>query len=161
VNENWGKSDSVLRQKHCTKNWGKSLVLGQAQWGNATLDEALDTKKRIVDEEFSIPKIVQPTAWTFSVQPTQIRIWKGKFAGCANCHQTILSETPEAESTLAKSYKEEGRSLRFAGGGRKCALHKDVIEKLQVFYEGKRFADLGVMLRLMTAECRHLDQSLC
>jgi hypothetical protein len=31
---------------------------------------------------------------------------------------------------------------------------------LEAFYDGKRNADLGVLLRLMTAECRLLDLSV-
>jgi hypothetical protein len=35
-----------------------------------------------------------------------------------------------------------------------------VTNKLEMFYDGKINKDIGVMLRLMTAECRLLDPSL-
>jgi hypothetical protein len=125
----------------------------------------LDTKRRIFDKAISIPKNVWPTARKFSVQPTEIRIWKRKFTGSASFHPTtgtgISTATPEGESLPRKCFKKEGLGLQFDGGGRKCALQKDVTDKFLVFYDGKRFADLGIALRLMTAECRLFDPSIC
>jgi hypothetical protein len=106
---------------------------------------------------FKIPKNVRPTARKISVQPTQIRTWKRKLPTGTG----ISTATPEGEILQGKRFKKEGQGLRSNGGKRKCALSKDVIDKLQVFYDSKRFADLGVTLRLMTAECRLLDPSVC
>jgi transposase-like protein len=115
----------------------------------------LQVKKAIVDEAFSSPRNLRATARKFSVQPTQICIWKRKFEGApgAGSNLEIITTTTTASNdskTLSKRIKKCTGS-RFGGGGRKPLLSKDVIQQLKEYYDGKGDEDLGVTLRLMMA----------
>jgi transposase-like protein len=116
----------------------------------------LGIKKRIVTEAYSIPRNLRPTARKFNVQANQIRLWKRKFDG--GSFPALSHDDTSIDGEHAKRFKKD--NSRFTGGGRKCSLSKDVINKLKRFYDGKRNEDLGVSLRLMTAECRLLDPSV-
>jgi transposase-like protein len=125
----------------------------------------LEVKRLIVTEAFATPRNLRATARKFSIQPTQIRSWKRKFdENCEAATSTTQQQqdciTGTCTSNTAKRFKKNVGS-RFGGGGRKCALQKDVIESLKKFFEGKRDDDLGVTLRLMMAECRILDPATC
>jgi transposase-like protein len=120
----------------------------------------LQVKKAIVDEAFSSPRNLHTTAWKFSVQPTQICIWKRKFEvalGAGSNLENITTTTASNNSkTLSKRFKKCTDS-RFGSGGQKPLLSKDVIQQLKEYYDGKRDEDLGVTLQLMMAECRLVD----
>ncbi len=111
----------------------------------------LEIKKAIVAEAYAIPRNLRATAHKFTVQANQIRIWKRKFD--ENCAPALSHDTT-GEGDKAKRFKKDNSVSRFIGGGRKCALDKDVVSHLEKFYDGKGSEDLGVTLRLMTAECR-------
>jgi hypothetical protein len=102
-----------------------------------------------------MPRNLRATACKFSVQPTQKRIWKSMFD--KNCVPALAHGDTGTGEEKSKRLK---KNSRFSGGGRKCALCKETVDRLEAFYDGKRNADLGVSLRLMTAECRLVDPSV-
>jgi transposase-like protein len=102
----------------------------------------VEVKKKIVMEAYSMPQNLRETARRFSLQTTQIRIWKRKFD--KNCAPSSAhADETSAREERSKQFK---KNSRFSGGGRKCALLKETIDKLKAFYDGKRNADLGVPL---------------
>jgi hypothetical protein len=56
-------------------------------------------------------------------------------------------------STRLYYWYGENVGSQFGGGGRKCALLKDILEGLKNCFDGKRDDDIAVTLWLMMVEC--------
>jgi len=94
---------------------------------------SLEKKRQIVNEAFSAPCMVRPTARKWSVQPTQIRKWRQQMQQDAMLPAYPYPCTGE-ERTIVKTHK----LVKTRNEGRPSMTPNDLLQQLLPYIEGLR-----------------------
>jgi hypothetical protein len=93
----------------------------------------LEKKRQIVNEAFSAPHMVRPTARKWSVQPIQIRKWRQQMQQDAVLPAYPYPHTVK-EQTIVKTYK----LVKTRNKGRPMMTPNDLLQQLLPYIEGLR-----------------------
>jgi len=120
----------------------------------------LEKKRQIVNEAFSAPRMVKPTARKWSVQPTQIRKWRQQMQQDAALPAYPYPRTVE-ERTIVKTHK----LVKTRNEGRPTTTPNDLLQQLLPYIEGLRergnaVSTTTVTLELLRMAPNHLEGSL-
>jgi transposase-like protein len=120
----------------------------------------LEKKRQIVNEAFSAPPMVRPTARKWSVQPTQICKWRQQMQQDAVLLAYPYPRTVE-ERTILKTHK----LVKTRNEGRPTMTPNDLLQQLLPYIEGLRergnaVSTTTVTLELLRMAPNHLEGSL-
>jgi len=115
----------------------------------------LEKKRQIVNEAFSAPRMVKPTARKWSVQPTQIRKWRQQMQQDAALPAYPYPRTVE-ERTIVKTHK----LVKTRNEGRPTTTPNDLLQQLLPYIEGLRERGNAVSTTTVTLELLRMAPDL-